>query len=315
MNSESKVAVIGAGMAGLSCARALAAQGIETVVFDKGRGLGGRMATRRAQGDFQFDHGAQYITARTPEFTATLQQVEQAGALARWPRHRETPAYVGVPGMTGFAKHLAEGLDVRRETRIERVVETANAYRLEGDGFTEDFHRVVCTVPAPQLSALLPQGHAFAAAVDTVKMVPNLTLMVGLSSGVQMPFVTRRDPQDDLSWIACDSDKPARPGAVCVVAQAGRAFSMRYLELDRDEIAAQMMRLLADAIGADALSDPSYVAAHRWRYAFVSAPLGQPYLVNSARTLFAGGDWCLGAKVEDAWTSGRAIAAAVIDGI
>jgi len=78
------IAIIGAGMAGLACARHLAQAGHAPIIFDKGRGIGGRLATRRAEG-LQFDHGAQYVNAHTPGFAALLAELAAAGAAAPWP--------------------------------------------------------------------------------------------------------------------------------------------------------------------------------------------------------------------------------------
>lgn len=301
-------------MAGLTCARALTQRGCDVVVFDKGRGLGGRMATRRADGGFQFDHGAQYLRARSVAFASLLERAEAAGALARWPQDTRDPAFVGLPGMTGLAKHLASGLDIRSATRVERIVKEEGRWRLTWQGGSAAFDRVVVTAPAPQIAALLPQDHLFNGALAGVGMAPCLTLMVGLPHGFEMPFVSRRAEGEDISWIACDSAKPGRPDAPCVVAQAGHAWSRTHLEQEPQAIAERMLPMVLAAIGAGAAMEPVYVSAHRWRYAFVTAPLGQPYLCDGDHTLFAGGDWCLGAKVEDAWTSGQAIAEALAGG-
>ena len=83
MNPPLHYAVIGAGIAGLSCARALAASGVHVTVFDKSRGSGGRMSTRRGEG-WACDHGAQYFTARDPLFQAELARWQAAGVAARW---------------------------------------------------------------------------------------------------------------------------------------------------------------------------------------------------------------------------------------
>ncbi|WP_296703062.1 NAD(P)-binding protein [Thiocapsa sp. UBA6158] len=84
MVEAERIAVIGSGMAGLACARRLTEAGHAPVVFDKGRGIGGRLATRRTPEGWQFDHGAQYITTSSPGFQALLEQAERAGAAARW---------------------------------------------------------------------------------------------------------------------------------------------------------------------------------------------------------------------------------------
>ena len=302
-------------MAGLTCAQELMQRGVDAVVFDKGRGLGGRMATRRADGGFQFDHGAQYLSARSEGFASMLERAEATGAVARWPRNREEPAYVGVPGMTGLAKYLGLGLDIRKETQVVSIVKANGRWKLMWEGGNGMFDRVVIAAPAPQIVALLPDAHPFSGPLGRVRMDPCLTLMVGLPASVELPFVSRCASDKDISWIACDSAKPGRPDVVCIVAQASRDWSVRHLELERHEFAKRMLPLVSEAIGADLMTDPAYVSGHRWRFAFVSRPLGQSFLDDKEQTLFAGGDWCLGAQAEDAWTSGHAIAETIANGI
>lgn len=310
-----KTAVIGAGMAGLTCARELAQRGVNVVVFDKGRGLGGRMATRRAEGGFQFDHGAPYVSAQSDGFASMLTQAEAAGAVAHWSQACEEQGYVGVPGMTGLAKYLGLGLTLRKEVRIDRIVKADGGWKLVWADGAEVFDRVVVTVPAPQIAPLLPDDHIFIRHLNAVRMDPCLTLMVGLRKEAQLPLVFGRNPDEDISWVNCDNSKPGRPNATSVVAQAGREWSIRHLELERDKIAELMLPLLISVIGADLMADPAYVSGHRWRYALVSRPLGQSCLVDKEQTLFAGGDWCLGANAEHAWTSGQAIAEMVLNGM
>jgi hypothetical protein len=139
-------------------------------------------------------------------------------------------------------------------------------------------------------------------------MAPCLTLMAAVAGPA--PFVTRRDPDDPLSWIAQDSAKPGRPqghGALWV-AQAGAAFSMAHLEDDPATLTAHMLPLLCDRLGAP-LATVTHASTHRWRYARVTQPLGQQFLCSDDASLYLGGDWCLGARIEAAWDSGTAIAA------
>ena len=121
MNRNERISIIGAGMAGLACAKALRRKGAAVTVFDKSRGLGGRLASRRGDG-VQFDHGAQYISARTPGFTAFMEACLADGAAALWRPDihdgRESKGgsdkwYVGLPGMSGLVKPLADGIDVK----------------------------------------------------------------------------------------------------------------------------------------------------------------------------------------------------------
>ena len=113
--SPQTVLVVGAGVAGLVAARTLADHGLEVVVLDKSRGVGGRLATRRLGDGVSFDHGAALFAPVSEPFRRRLAVWEADGLVER----------TGIEGRDGFptrrvkgpatslAKHLARGLDVR----------------------------------------------------------------------------------------------------------------------------------------------------------------------------------------------------------
>jgi predicted NAD/FAD-dependent oxidoreductase len=301
-----RVAIIGAGIAGLACARRLAGAGLAPVLFDKGRGIGGRVATRRAAG-LQFDHGAQYVTAKEARFAAVLDALTASGAAAPWQDGSGRDRLVGTPGMSALAKGLARDLDVRQQEQVTSISRTPAGWHLRVGHADHMADHVVITVPAPQVALILGVDHPLIASLAGVRLDPCLTLMAAVQA--PPPFVTRRDPDDPLAWIAQDSSKPGRPAgeAVAWVAQAGPAFSQQHLEDDPTAIAAAMLPLLYDRLGVRP-DQVSHAAAHRWRHARVAAPLGAPFLRAPDGTLHLGGDWCLGPRVEAAWTSGTAMA-------
>ncbi|NCA72180.1 MAG: deoxyribodipyrimidine photolyase [Sphingobacteriia bacterium] len=307
MVKAERIAVIGSGMAGLACARRLTNAGCMPIVFDKGRGIGGRMATRQTADGLQFDHGAQYITATAPRFTTLLNEAATAEAAALWADGSDRPHVVGTPSMAGLAKYLAHGLDIRQGEEVVALHETKHGWRVTLADGAELFDRVVVTVPAPQVSNLLGPEHSISREVAAVRLDPCLTLMAAFDPDAPRPFVTRTDANAPLAWIAQDSSKPARPAPACWVAQASPAWSAEHLELDPEGLAALMLPMLCEQLGMDA-GAVRYAAAHRWRYARVAVPLGRLFARNPSGTLHVGGDWCLGARVEAAWTSGDAIA-------
>ena len=299
-----KIAIIGSGMAGLACAARLAEAGLAPTVFDKGRGIGGRMATRRAEGAFQFDHGAQVIPCDSDGFRALLDAAGAAGHVAEWDMGECRTRAVGTPGMTALAKYVARGLDLHQGTEITALTQTIEGWDLTANKPLGTFDRVICTAPAPQTAKLA--DHALTDPLGAVTYSPSLTLMVALHRALEAP-ATQADPTDALAWIAHDSAKPGRTTQNCWVAQASTDWSIAHLELSKDEIAARMLDLFLTHHGLDA-TDVAYAAAHRWRYALVDTPLGQPFVTSADRTLHAGGDWCLGPRIEHAWQSGTAIA-------
>ncbi|EGV17079.1 amine oxidase [Thiocapsa marina 5811] len=315
MARTERIAVVGAGMAGLACARRLADAGCAPVVFDKGRGIGGRLATRRTPDGLQFDHGAQYVTASSTDFQAVLKQARGDGAAALWndgAQRTDRPHVVGTPGMTGLAKHLGRGLDIRRGIQVTALRRAGRGWTVSLPEEEADFDRVVVTVPAPQLADLLGSDHPISREVAAVRLDPCLTLMAAFDHAAPRPFITRTDPEHPLAWIAQDSSKPGRHAPACWVAQASTAWSTANLELTSDALVTLMLPMLCDRLGTDPAA-VRYAVAHRWRHARVCVPLDRPFARDTSGTLYAGGDWCLGPRVEAAWSSGEAIAQDIVN--
>lgn len=329
MRERRRVAVIGGGIAGLSCARRLAAVGCAVRVFDKGREPGGRAATRRANG-FAFDHGAQYLTARDPRFHDVVRRGCAIGLIAPWnePEGCLPPAtdgdadgdkpasaarWVTVPGMSALARCLLGDFEVRRRVRIETIERGPDGWRLETvDGpLAGAYDTVVIAVPAPQLEPLLAAAPALAKSAAPAAMAPCWALMLGfdtpLCSAIPAAASVSSGP---LAWICHDGAKPGRgagglPGSW--VAHATPAWSQAHLEDDAADVARLLLQAFAAAVGMD-VTQPAYMTAHRWRYARVETALGEPFLFDPEISLGACGDWCIGAKIEAAYLSGLALA-------
>lgn len=284
------------------------------LVLDKGRGIGGRLATRRvtlAEGEISFDHGAQYLTARDPGFAAELHDF--GFACAPWDDGWSGRRLVGVPGMSGLPRAMAAGLDVRLNRHVTAVRAVPYGWELDIDASCIETRHLVMTVPAPQAAALLGEGHPLHPQIASVLMAPCLTLMAAFPSDLPRPFRSRASDDQPLAWIAQDSSKPGRSGTLTTwVAQASTEWSERHLEDTPGDIADRLLPMLAAAIGL-APESSLYAAAHRWRYARAIVPLGAPFLRSEDTTLHVGGDWCLGARVEAAYASGTAIADAIIE--
>ncbi len=121
--------VLGAGMAGLAAARCLQEAGRAVLVLDKGRRIGGRCATRRIAG-FSFDHGAQYVTARGPDFASLCEAARQAGLLAEWVSPAGKNVLSGRQAMRDLPGFLGQGLTIRQEVEITRIHREAGRYHL-----------------------------------------------------------------------------------------------------------------------------------------------------------------------------------------
>ena len=189
-----RVAVVGAGLAGLSCGQALRRAGFYVDVFEQDRVIGGRIATTRVGGQ-SFDHGAQYVTARGTGFGRLLDELIDTGYAARWtPKTNETdqngvqlnPWVVGTPGMASLVRPLAEGLRIHTGQKVHTIAriesKTEHGWQLwfEDQTTAGPFRAVVIAVPAPQARLLLGKLDDLAEPMGRVRMMPCWALMVGL---------------------------------------------------------------------------------------------------------------------------------------
>ncbi len=307
-----RVAIVGAGLAGLSCAQRLKQAGCEVRLFDKGRAAGGRMSVRRmtmAEGDATFDHGAQYMTARDPAFQREVQAWHAEGLAAPWPA-AGPEAWVGTPGMNAPVKRLAAGQDVTWRATVGALAREDGRWRLHGEGVDEtDYDAVLLAIPAEQAGPLLrPWDAAMAACAAATPAQPCWTVMAAFAERLPVAADVLRE-QGAIGWAARNSAKPGRSGPESWVIQAGPPWSAEHLEDAADAVAAALLAAFADRIGG-ALPEPLAVAAHRWRYAR-SGRAGPGMMWNGSLRLGMCGDWLLGPRVECAWLSGVALAQAV----
>lgn len=322
-HSSLHIAIIGAGMAGLSCATHLQQQGIKVTVFEKSRGAAGRMSTRRVD-DWQCDHGAQYFTASDPAFRAVLAQWQQAGVAQCWtprlqvlgdraniPTRTLDPSverFVGVPRMTAPARLMAESLNVETQHTVCAMQQHGAGWQLQSveHGWTsQHYDAVLLAVPAPQVVPLvLPHAPDLAALADSTSMQACWALMLQYAAPLVLPFDAAFVNQGPLRWIARDNNKPGRGPQETWLLHASAEWSEANLERDAASVAHDLLAAFA-ALGAPA---PQNWLAHRWRYALAAPPMQQACAWSIEHALGLCGDWLHGGKVEGAWLSGRKLA-------
>lgn len=326
MKAPLTVGVVGAGLAGLAAARALRAGGAQVALFDKGRRPGGRLATRRGDAG-AFDHGAQFFTARDPGFAVQVADWCRREVVAVWPGPFRTLRdgafgpdprppqlrYCGMPGMSALGRDLADGLPVASGVRIRTARRAANGWFLTADDGASHgpFDELLLTLPPPQAAALLPADDTFAAALAAISLEPCLAAMVrfarqpdDLAGGT---FVVDRD----LGWVAHDGGKPGRGGAPTFVLHGTTEFSRRHFAASPDEVGRALLAALRRAARR---SLPAVVGCevHRWRFALPDAAVPPGERRDPARGITAAGDFARGGRVEGAFCSGTAAAAAIL---
>ncbi len=303
-----RIAIVGAGISGLACARRLVEADAEVVVFEKSRSLGGRCASRAWEGCV-FDHGAQFFTARTPEFQCWLGELGSSVAEIETPVVSETGNVVGedsrrlyhVEGNNRLGRELAKGLDVRRETVVERI----DGRRVAG----EDFDAVVTCAPWPQTVALLGFGEV-ANPYERNLTAAFLYDAVWCGRAREAYAVSDRSGAA-LAWSACENHKAGRvpPGRTLLVVQASPAFSQEHYDAPRDEWSARLQTGLEDRWEL-AASRRAGVFTHRWGFARRVAEIDKVTLPDG---VFACGDAIRESRIEDVWCSGRALAKTLLE--
>ena len=227
------IAIIGAGMAGLTCANTLNRSGFHVSVFEKSRGLGGRLATRRA-GDFTFDHGAQYITARSPEFrTRVLPETESANCAIWNPDVRPQLApkedwFVGVPGMSALVKWFEDGISVTKGTKIVDLSRSRFGWKIASeDGWIpQSFDFLVLAIPAPQASELINRTGIEIPQLNDVSIAPCWTLMAAFDRPFDLKHDALRLDKGPIAWMARNQSKTRFQGS-CRLVRFDRIGSQR----------------------------------------------------------------------------------------
>ncbi|NND48342.1 MAG: NAD(P)-binding protein [Woeseiaceae bacterium] len=318
-----KVAVIGAGLSGLVVARELESFHSVTV-FEKSSGVGGRMATRYADG-FEFDHGAQFFTARSPDFRHYLQPMIERGVVAIWRARfaeldrgtivsqrdwdNDYPHYVGAPRMNEIGKHLAADLDVRRNTTVSMLEREPGGWCLRDSGRKNlgHFDWVVLTMPAAQTAALAPDGSDLHEYCKSVRMRACFALMLGFDAPLPLPWQAALVRGADISWVSVNSSKPGRPEPFSLVVHSTNAFADANISGDLVEIAARLRTETGEVLG-ESLEAATFYRQQRWRYANADNRDGADFFVDESVQLAACGDWFNRGRVEAAFTSGFGLA-------
>jgi len=322
-----KIAIIGAGLAGLACARALAASGHQVRLFDKGRAAGGRLATRRLEHDGQtirFDHGAQYLRVRHAGFGRLL--AEQG--CQPWPPSEDGedgPRLVPVPAMSALPRALAQGLDLTTGVHVAALRRQDEGWMLghvpaavvkgpiappllQNTGLEPvwegPFDAVALTAPAPQSAALLAvPAPDLAEALEVVEYAPCWSWMAAFAEPLPLPDTLRPD-LGPIGWAARNTSKPGREGPEAWVVQTAPQWSREHLESSPEQVSAALRAVLR-------APEPLVQAAHRWRYSLVERALGRPCLWDAGLKLGVAGDFCLAGRAESAFLSGEALAQAI----
>ena len=336
-------AVIGAGMAGIACARTLMQAGHRVTVFEKSKGASGRISTRSSNYG-SFDHGAQYFTVRDTRFAQALattpnickpwsanavRVLDAMGRVVEAARNTHDKHWVASPGMNALVKAWAQPL-VQTDTihfeskvfKIERDTLHPELWQLHSEepegaqSVFSGFDQVLLAIPSDQAIDLLRTSKIKmenASDLSKVQVAPCWTLMVAFPNAAQPGLITlgpqwnaARSVHHRVAWLARESSKPGREQVERWTVQASAAWSQEHLEDAPDRVKAKLLKAFSEITGIRAT--PAHAEVHRWRYAKTLKPLGATHMLSKKQGIGVCGDWCIGHRVEDAFISGLELA-------
>jgi renalase len=326
VKADYDVVIIGAGMAGVTAAHMLRAAGKQVCVLEKSRDLGGRMSTR-VKSALQWDHGAQYFTAHSPQFNAQVLSWINAGVVERWeapigawdgeqlsatePQQR----FLGVPFMKSPLRAMAQNIQIQLNTQVLSIEQHSLGWKISTESQHWYAKHVIVAVPSDQAKNILPPAHPAYKQAANLAMQPCWALMLATDTPINFPYAGIFINKGALGWVAQDSSKPWRnshpiPMQTFVV-QATPEWSASHLEQSAQDIAPILtdeFNLLLKRWNPQLPTPVWQIAiAHRWRYARGSVA-HENIDAWPHDGLVLAGDWLMGGRVEGAYLSGLACA-------
>ena len=314
-----RIAIIGAGISSIAIAQNLK-KIAEVSIFEKSKSVGGRMAFRRST-PYEFDHGAQFFTAKGTIFKNFIKPLIKENIIKRWDArfaefidnkilrtiswNAEYPHYVGTPGMNSIAEYLSTELNIKLNTKINKVVHNANNWELFDDDSNNlgKFDWVISTAPAIQSAEILPVNFKYHKDLLDRKMVGCFSLMLGFKKPIPLLWDAALIRNADISWISINSSKPDRGNSFSMLINSTNAWAENHLSDDSQSVISHLHKETTRIIGHDT-GNADHVCLKAWHYANISKQTQSELLIDCDNKLAACGDWITQGRIESAFEAG-----------
>ncbi len=306
---SSKIAVIGAGIAGTNLASLLKKEGFQVSIFEKARGPGGRTSSRRANikdgtQTLRLDHGAQYIDVSNPQFQEFIDGLIDLGVVVK---HGDTN--VAVPAMNAICKYLVQDIDAHYQVHIKETQkrdEKLELFDLDSNSLGL-FDWIVSTAP-PKQAADIFHNYALSHELKNIEMKAHFATMLVSEKDFTRDFESSNIQDSLLNWIGVLNRKPGRTTSPTqIIMHSNFKWTLEHAEADRSWVQEAMLAELEKQTGFKD-ERPLYLAVHRWLYGRTLEPFGKDFIIDEQNKFAICGDWLCGDDIQAAWLSSTALA-------
>lgn len=322
MSASPSVAIIGAGIAGLTCGTALQGLVPQLKIFEKSIFAGGRIGQFRA-GDYEFSHGAQYFTVNNPLFWNIVSSWQSDNVVRPWEGwivelekgqvsnvDMATQRFVGHPRMQIVAEQLAKNCDITHSANIsEMEKQDDGGWRLfnERGDYLGAYDVVIIATEAHEAASLCSDVPPIRELADSVGMTVCWSGMFAFENRLDLPYDAAYVLDSPLSWVSRYQGADPRTEADCWVLHASPEWSQQYVASFRGRVMHALLEAFWEAadIGEQ---KPISSSVHCWKHAAPINPVHEDCLFVESDAIGACGDWCTAPRIEGAVLSGFSMA-------
>ena len=317
-----KIVVVGAGISGCVCAYQLSEAGHEVTLVEKGRGVGGRMATRR-MGGARIDHGAQFFTVRDQRMKDLVEKWQELGKVVPWydsiAGREDIPKsvrYRGINGMTAPAKILSQSFSFEKEFFVDSIFfdEEWQINQMGGANQKLFADHLVLTIPVPQMLELFQRSQfELESKVMNQLEAVKYTRCLSLLGILDRPSIlshpgTITHPVPEIDWVSDNKVKGISEVSACTV-HANDSYSQQFWEAPDEE----RVPFLTEAAEECMKAKITDWTCHRWGFAKPLVTFGATQYTSAWDRISLAGDSFGGERIENSALSGWDAAQAIID--
>ena len=309
--------IVGSGIAGSTIANLLSKK-YSVEIFDKARGPGGRASNRRYKKDLSFDHGLQYISPKSKEFTRFILDLEKKKILKKWQgnhldftfeKREKLPKYIGVKGNNAIPKYLIKNIKANFQSLVTNIKFNHDYWEVTINNKEKiNFKNLILTCPYPQLINLSAKYLTKQIISSKIQMMPNITLMLSYASHLKFNISSIKFNDDMLAWASNENSKERfKSNKVLWTIQCTEKYSKTIINKFKENKKKYIFQLIQRFQNLTGYKKKFVIfnSIHGWRFAFIKKKINLNSIWINKKKLGVCADWLIGSKAEDAWLSAQ----------